>query len=370
MILKRIHVVLFLCWISGGFDAGTAGGITPAMLVQAGETADLNSEPRRAIGYYKQALAAPARVSTLLRARAESQLALDLLKLDNYNEAVASGTDLLRLLEELKAEKKLVPELLMLVSPLAEELVVGLHELKNPTPALRKLDGHLKDLGKALGRYARLSDKQDAKAKISRARYYLTTGREGLAESTLNEITMSEPRHSDMWWRARIILAGMQNKHGKPQMLQQILKERSAQIGEVETLCEIGDGQAWCGDYDVSAKTLNLALAKAKAKGSVKGKLEQVHVIDSMMYLYADNAHYKEGERCARMQIELARELKDEQLAAVAKGRLAVALRKQNRNKEADEVDPLSDGANAQYEFMLTDEEKEAVRKARQKKAH
>lgn len=332
-------------------------------LLKAGETADLVHNVKRAAECYEKALALLPPADGNARVRAEAQLAIDLISMRRYGEARRHGFGVAKTVRDLSDSRKLDPDLLITINTLTEACrSVRAPEL--PEPARRDTLQQFQDVAIALS--SSVADSDTVNQMFDDARVHVARLHDDKAEQALKQLLKMPQADAKFSMEIRAAIAALQNKHGKPKMEQDLLAELERKTSPIEARLILARGQIWAGDYNAMKTTLDEALKKLP-KDPTENKRLECKINDAFILGLGDTANLKAEEGYIRRNLALVKG--DSVLTTEYQRKLAYVLRLMKRDKEAAAIDPRTNGTT-RYDFIFTDEEKAAMKKAKEKQTH
>ena len=158
-------------------------------------------------------------------------------------------------------------------------------------------------------------------------------------------------------------LAAVQQRLGKPQLMATLANRERKVHSEAHVLCEMANANLWAANYDEGKRNLDKALLLLKRKPN---RDDSELVLNIYIDICQDVADYKAEEIWQRKRLALFSPDQPKYLSC-QRG-LAHNLRHQKRFADADKITPKGGhhrtGARTEWEWFLTDKEKEDVARA------
>lgn len=308
------------------------------------------------------ALCPPARQND----RVDIQLALATVynNLQEIDKAIGVLNDAGATLKQLKAKDSLDPQVLVSLKTLIETCDKG-YDTKIPYDQRIKFKMRMTDAVNKICAdvYPRgLSSKR----KLEFARTFVANGDLPGCLRNLHEIHAAmkksdakDPLFSQCEWA----MAAVQQRMGKPQMMETLANRQRKNCSEAHVLSEIANANLWAADYETGKQNLDKALGLLKRKPNREdGEL----VLSVYIDICRELGDYKTAERWQRKRLALFSP--DEPKYKIYQRGLAHNLRHQNRFADADKLSPRKghhrSGALTEWEWFLTDKEKEDLARA------
>lgn len=185
-------------------------------------------------------------------------------------------------------------------------------------------------------------------------------GAERQLEMLLKTTRPSDPLYGRICWAH----AAVERKMSKPGPLADMIRKELKSRSEPFVLTEVANGQLWAEDYETAKQNLNRALEILRRKPD-RALTEYIYSVYAD--LFKDCADDKGAEIWLRKRLAMCTPKDGEKYFKYSRA-LAHNLRHQKRFAEADNFMPQKKrsraGANTEWEWFLTDKEKEDVAKA------
>lgn len=179
-------------------------------------------------------------------------------------------------------------------------------------------------------------------------------------ELLLKTTRPSDPLYDRICWAH----AAVERKLSKPGLLTDMIQKERKTRSEPFVLTEVANGQLWARDYQTAKQNLNKALAILRRRPD-QALTEYIYSVYAD--LYKDCADDHGAEIWLRKRLAMFTPKDGEKYFKYSRA-LAHNLRRQKRYAEADNFMPQKKrsraGANTEWEWFLTDKEKQDVAKA------
>lgn len=319
---------------------------------------------RAAAGGYERALALCPQARENDRVDMQLALATAYNHLMEIDKAVSVLKDANIVLKQLKKKNTLDPQVLVNLQTLIETCDKGY----DPATSYEKRTRYKARMTEAVNNicadvYPR---GLTTKRKLAYARSFIANGDLPGCLKSLEELygsikksNSSDPLLSQCEWG----LAAVQQRLGKPQLMATLANREMKLHSQARVLGEVANANLWAANYDEGKRNLDKALLLLKRKPN---RDDSELILNVYIDICQDVADYKAEEIWQRKRLALF--APGEPKYQVYQRGLAHNLRRQKRFADADKVRPKTghhrNGALTEWDWFLTDKEKEDVARA------
>lgn len=335
--------------------------------VRAAQSLEVHADYQQAAAKYESALKQLPAADDNDRAVLEAALAIDFIKLRQIDKGLYHGNQTLQVIRRLKARHNLDGETLISVDALMDACTRDFPEIRQQDRS-RARNEDIRKLCEELAIATASDCSETASSGIHDLRSYIAYGKNKEAlialQNNLNRVDGRSPKY----WPLRLKMASIKARQGHPEFVEEAKKEMRLKFSENEVVCSLAESQFWALDYGAAIATLDHALANLKQrKDDTVHDEAKIQSIYSRVYIEQGSPRLAEPHVRRWMDI-LSRNPEDKPELDDAKRTLAFCLRQLHRDKEANAV-LGAEGmkGRADYEFMLSDEEKAALKKFQSK---
>lgn len=339
-------------------------------LKKTGDIFELRKNRAQAAQKYERALRLVPSTDLNNKAIVEAELAVNLLELRQYEKAKPFCEDLIKTVANLRAANALDSDVLLGVSQVKEACS---HVVPNKDLTYERRQR----LGQTYHRiWIELSEASGNRRDDVIGRWLAyTRGFIALSEfenaekallKTLDKIGERHPQYETV----RLDLAALQKRLKRPAMFSELSTKLKAKYGAAEAAVRLANAQYYVADHSGAKTTVDKALVALNDKEESMA-LEKAKLLEILAATRADYGDLEGLEKYLRQIVAvLSKNHKDTKEYRVSCEKLAKVLRMQGRKREADAFDSRhSDGVLKEYEFILTDSEREELKKLQMDKS-
>lgn len=330
-------------------------------ILRRAENADIRHEYAVAARDYKTALERMPANEENTRAKTLALLAEVNFALGQYEAASANGKKSVDLAKQLKARNKLEAEVLENIELLNDSCrQIAADGLPLGTPNHDRVLVSISSLENAVGEILVERKGASVSDQLKAARKCASEGKFKQAETHLRKLLQSSKLESADARRIRLYIAAVQTKQGNPEAINKLLQEWK--YSPSKAWRHVGEAKFWIYDVDGALEAYKHALSLLPKQNS--DWREEGTINSGIATMNSYNQNFKAAEPYWRRNVQLySKHPEATQLLKDSRNILANFLRRLNRSEEAAQVFPKKKPIDSEMEWLLNDEEREALAK-------
>lgn len=335
-------------------------------LLKSADAAELRQDHARSISEYKKALRMVPANEENVRAKIDAELSTALIAAQRYEDVTPYCQDLVAVVRRLKAANRLDADVIWSIQSLKDAMGAVLPQ-NLPFDRLQKVFMQFIELRSSIYEAIDPNAPEAITLRTIAARDWVSKGKDQHAQTELEKILTKCKPKSDESINVRSCIAALQAKHGHTQMTNDLEQELRQKYSAAKTLRLIAVGKLWAQDYKGGLETLDRA--QAKLDKPVKNWEEQAKINDLFVDVCVGKNDLSSAASLLKKNLAYLMTVPQSSKAQeICRFRLVDTLHRLHRTKEAEQFQPSrAVNRNAEFEFMLTDDERKAVAKEKSK---